>query len=313
MVRSFKRYFQDRDHQCYGGYTKDHFDTLGFMNDKYLSNNQNMISRLQNCLHKAISDEIILPKMIVIPLDEDLIQYLNHPGPNVTKALTHMIDAVMSEFSKLAAQQWEYLPKRSTREDYPKFIWIEAPLHNNFSNNVKRMKYNKALRDAAQFHDDMYALMLKKIWNPNDDSLYAADFRRFTNDGYRAYWTAIDATIKFADTILLKKKNVNGKPKEFSTQIQKIIHGNQTKSRSRSRSLSQRWDTQDIGRQSRPRSCFQHNDRYHWSRSDRQQITKKDFGHHWSNDHYTKSSKRSHSKESYRKMPTPPGYKKNRF
>ena len=44
-TRSFKQYFKDRDHLKYGGgYTKDHFEVSAFLSDKFMSNNQNMLS-----------------------------------------------------------------------------------------------------------------------------------------------------------------------------------------------------------------------------------------------------------------------------
>ena len=64
MMWSYKQYFQDRDHSIYTGYVKDHFETVAFMSDKYMSNNQNMLARLYNCLTKAVTDEVLLPKLL---------------------------------------------------------------------------------------------------------------------------------------------------------------------------------------------------------------------------------------------------------
>ena len=206
MVRSFRQYFQDKDHTLYGGYVKDHFTTSGYMSDKYMSHNQNLIGRIQNCLAKAIQEEVILPKMIVFVLDEDVLQYLNHPGPGITKAMEHLIGAIMTDCDRLIASQKEYLPKRAKKAEYPQMIWILSPLHDNFSNITECIKFNKAVESVAQFHDNTFPLQLKKIWNKTDNSLYSAEYHRFTNKGYGVYWMAIDATLKFADTILLKIK-----------------------------------------------------------------------------------------------------------
>ena len=80
MVRSFRQYFQDREQESYRGYIKKHFQTSGYMSDKYISNNPNMTGRIQNCLVKVIHDQLLLPKMIVIVLDDDIIHFINHAG-----------------------------------------------------------------------------------------------------------------------------------------------------------------------------------------------------------------------------------------
>ena len=141
---------------------------------------------------------------------------MNHLGSNLTKVLSNIIDAIMSDVDKLVKQQKEFLPKRAVKFGYPSIIWIEAPLHDNFSNNDDRIKFNRALNEAAQFHDDTFVLMLKKIWNPNDSSFYAAEYKRYTNEGYNTYWATIDATLKFADTILLKKKMTKPKKTDYA-------------------------------------------------------------------------------------------------
>ena len=138
--------------------------------------------------------------------NDDLVQYFSHSGPGLTKAMGKICNVLMTDVTSVIQLQKEFLPKKSKKSEFPKVIWIEAPLHNNFSNNQDRIKFNKALNDIVLFHDDMFALKLKKIWNPHDASLYSAEFRRYTAEFYAAYWTAIDCTVKFADTILFKKK-----------------------------------------------------------------------------------------------------------
>ena len=48
----------------------------------------------------------------------------------------------------------------------------------------------------------MWSLLLKKIWNSEDNSLYLRDSHRFAATGYMTYWMAVDRTIKFWDTAL---------------------------------------------------------------------------------------------------------------
>ena len=49
-------------------------------------------------------------------------------------------------------------------------------------------------------------LMLKKVWDSQDTNLYIQESRRFTASGLKAYWEAIDRTVRYFDSIVLKKR-----------------------------------------------------------------------------------------------------------
>ena len=85
-------------------------------------------------------------------------------------------------------------------------IWIKPPENTNFANNKLRRRFSAALDKCVTYHDHTYALELKKGLDKDDSSLYNKSDRRFTSAGYKSYWGAIDKTIKFADTLLLKKE-----------------------------------------------------------------------------------------------------------
>ena len=211
MMRSFQKHYKDRDHAEYAGYCWENFEISAFMTDRFMSNNRNMVSRLQHCFAKAISDKILLPKMVITVLDNDLIKYFGYTDgeEGLTKPLGRILDSLMKEFQSMATTQKDFLPKKAKRADYPRFIWIEAPLHKNFDNNMERRKFNCALNDVVKFHEGHYALQLKKIWDSENSNLFFPEFRRYGVEGYNKYWMTVDATIKFADTILLKKKPQN--------------------------------------------------------------------------------------------------------
>ena len=108
--------------------------------------------------------------MIIIVLDDDLITYFNDDSPGISISLGRMANSIMAEFDKLINTQKEFLPKRSKRPNYPAFIWIQAPLHNNFYNNSERVKFNRELINVARFHENTYVLPMKKIWDQADTS-----------------------------------------------------------------------------------------------------------------------------------------------
>ena len=185
-MRSFKQYYKDRNHQEFGGYLKDNFTIQAFLSDKYISNNQNMVSRFQHCFAKGIQDNILLPKYLVIVPDDDLIHYFNYDGQGLTKPYGRLINNIMHEFDKLISVQKEFLPKRSRRPNYPSIIWIEPPLHDNFVNNQEQLKFIRVLNDVAKFHEGTVVLKLKKVWDQTDSNLFSSHFGRFTPDGYKA-------------------------------------------------------------------------------------------------------------------------------
>ena len=58
----------------------------------------------------------------------------------------------------------------------------------------------------AKYHDNTYSLELKKIWDPNDPTLFCKIDRKYTAQGYTAYWEAVDKAVKYAETLLFKKE-----------------------------------------------------------------------------------------------------------
>ena len=182
------------------------------MSDKYSSINQNVISRLQHCVAKAIQEEILLPKFMVFVIDNDFISSIDSDAEEgLTKPLGRLADAIMRECDCLIEIQKDYLPKKVKKPSYPQIIWIEPPLHKNFTDNQERKKFIRAINDVSKFHENIDVLKLKKVWDTENNNLYHSYYRRFMNEGFSTYWRAIDATLKFADTILYKKKHSKDK------------------------------------------------------------------------------------------------------
>ena len=111
----------------------------------------------------------------------------------------------MSEYNKIVEMQKEYLPNKAKKLYTPMFVWIEALLHAHFSNNWERKIFNTALQTVGQLHEDVVVLPPKKIWDPENKSLFLDHENHFTTDGLRFYWEAVDKTVKYVDTILSKK------------------------------------------------------------------------------------------------------------
>ena len=57
----------------------------------------------------------------------------------------------------------------------------------------------------------MDTLPLKKVWDEQDTSFYSADTQCFSASGYKAYWEAVNKTVRYFDSIVLKKREYQGK------------------------------------------------------------------------------------------------------
>ena len=157
---------------------------------------------------EGIKDQAILPKLVVIVPDNNLISYMDFGTKfGVSRSIGRILDWLMSEYDKIISSQKDYLPSKAKREYFPQIVWIEVPENDNFShgNNLMRSKFNTALATASNFHDNEHVLELKKVWDPHSKNLFLKEERRFTATGLTDYWLAIDKTVKYTNTILFKK------------------------------------------------------------------------------------------------------------
>ena len=220
--------------QRYGaGYVRENYDVTAKLTNTFISNDRNLINRLRNLLISAIKEETLLAKLIVVVPDDDLLKLFDEDWDDVEKAMKRVINEIMSSQTKLIQIQKDYLPKKSKRLDFPQIVWIEAPLHDHFSNNYMRQKFNKCLNTTALMHEGITVLQLKKIWDPTNTNLFIAESNRYTSEGLNTYWAAVDATVRFMDTILLNKLLMKGKKKPFKPKSTNMADGrNQFKWRS---------------------------------------------------------------------------------
>ena len=177
------------------GYCRSQFDIRGFFTNKYTHHDQNAVSRIRNTLIKAIQDNVYLPKWIITVVDDDIMRYLNLESRGTIDSYKRIIDNIMKEQNKAIAIQNDYLPAKSKMKNQPQLLWIQAPHHGNFHNNDLREKWNAALTAIAPFHNNVHIMPFKKIWDPEDLTLYDKHARRYTSAGYKNYWAAVDKTI----------------------------------------------------------------------------------------------------------------------
>ena len=75
----------------------------------------------------------LLPKYIVIVLDDDLITHLNFNEEDGTATLLgSWIEWLAKELESLLQERWKQLPEKSKRL-LPFIYWVNAPTHSFFS------------------------------------------------------------------------------------------------------------------------------------------------------------------------------------
>ena len=210
--RSFEKYFQVRKAADYNSYVKAHFGVTGHFNNSFISDNPNVLSRISNLMVFALGKQIerkllLMPKLFVMVLDDDILKSLYDyvDDENLTQAIGCMLNFIMTEQECNIASYKEYLPAKCLCLDYPFILWIQAPCHDGFKNNQLRVRFNRSLEEISKLHTNVYSLVLKKVWDPQDMNLYSTDLSRFTNEGFRAYWEAVDKTIRYFDSVILQK------------------------------------------------------------------------------------------------------------
>ena len=168
-----------------------------------------MISRIANIMKFALQckvDKRLLPfpKIIVIVLDDDLLHKFA-TAHRITKPISRLINFIMIEHECAITAYKDDLPAKCLKSDWPQLLWIQVPSHHLFSNNNLHYKFNKALEEVAKLHSNMTTLMLKKVWDESNPDLYIPDHSCFSASGYTAYWEAVDRTVRYFDSVLLKK------------------------------------------------------------------------------------------------------------
>ena len=207
--RSFDQFYLSRmSADCY---IKTHFDITSYTNNMF-SENPSVIGRLGNLVKNALDNSMFnkkripLPKMIVVVPDDDIIKCLKEISQDVSKSMSRLVNYIMTEHERNIASFKAGLPAKCKKEGYPHILWILAPMHVNYPNNADRYKFNKAVEDMAKVHTNISSLELKKVWNERDDGLYIKEQQRYTTDGLKSYWEAVDKTVRYCDSVILKRK-----------------------------------------------------------------------------------------------------------
>ena len=130
MAHSYKQFFKNaRSPNGNLGYLSAHYDISSFFYS-YDDNPQgNVLNRLVNLLIMAIGEETLLPKAIIIVLNDDIMDELNHYTTGITISIGKMIEWLMNQIHNIITRYKEKLPSKSRKFKYPTVLWTLIPLH----------------------------------------------------------------------------------------------------------------------------------------------------------------------------------------
>ena len=103
MSRTFAEHFQNafdmNSSEGNSGYIRSHYDYFPFCNgNPGKLRNSNIIGRLCNEFVAGINDLIVLPKIVLVVLEADMISAADHFDDRISQVVGPMIEWVVNEF-----------------------------------------------------------------------------------------------------------------------------------------------------------------------------------------------------------------------
>ena len=152
MSRSYAEHLQnafmmdDEAENSNMGYIKAHYDCTPFCNGNVQRRlaNSNIIGRLHNEFVYAINDWIVLPKIVLIVLENDLLLAADHFTDGISQLLGQLIEWIATQLHRISIAHKEKLPTKARKFRYPHFLWIAAAHHSGFHDNYYHRKLTLA-------------------------------------------------------------------------------------------------------------------------------------------------------------------------
>ena len=182
-----------------------HYEVKVFSGYKNKDKNPSYLARMSNQLTHAITERKLLPKAIVVMMEDDLIVSLNSftNDAGISDLFKDTITWLVSAFTETITEYHNLLPPKAKKEDYTKLLWFAALHHDSFINNNIRKKFNNMLYQAVSAHDQvpMNTIKLKGFWDTKN--FHLVNKGKLTGEGLYRYWEAVDLGFKFWTEVML--------------------------------------------------------------------------------------------------------------
>ena len=96
--------------------------------------NRNVLGYLRNCLIEAIHKQVLLPKAIVIVMENNLLDSINYYQVGPSDAIEPCIEWIITEYHCTIVAYKEKLPSKSRKFRYPQILWVACMYHDGYGN-----------------------------------------------------------------------------------------------------------------------------------------------------------------------------------
>ena len=199
MTRTFQAgYTSMKEEDCY---TKRNFETTAIMTSKYKNNNSNILSRIRNAFVQTLKTCKALPKIVVVVVEDDLINFFGNSPVGANKLFGTAIDWLMTELTKTVDSFKEFIPFKAKKDNYPHFLWIMPVINIGMEEEECKLrdKFNECLMTIAPSYKNTSALKLMQVWDTRNHNLFMPMMNRISKEGEIKLWRAIDKTIRYCD------------------------------------------------------------------------------------------------------------------
>ena len=204
-------------------YSYLNYEVRAYLTSQHTLNVKNILSRLRNALITALNEHAVLPKLITIVPDDDIInQVIDDDNQELSFHYERLLSGLCNLFTKTIDCFKDLLPSKAKRENVPHILWIAPPTHYYFSddNNSRREIFGKSLEVAVNAQKGMSILKMVKFWDHNNTNLFLDESYRYSSEGLKMYWRSVDAAVHFWNVAISKKLD-KIKPKKSSVMSRK--------------------------------------------------------------------------------------------
>ena len=218
MVQSFEQHFKsafNKDNKT--DYIRTHYDVDGFCSQLIKSKfTGNILMRLNDELVRAINKHCLLPKAILIVLDDNMLDDIDHYDIRISIALGRYIEWLTNQFHRVITLHKDRMKSKSRKYKYPTFLWALIPKHDIYGHyNEFKGKFNNTVVKACRNFREMSTLHLA-AWDEHNLEYFSEG--KLSPIGLSAYWHVINKAFEEWDKCQMKMKFVE----KFGDQNQKF-------------------------------------------------------------------------------------------
>ena len=201
MLDSYTQYFAN----AFGDsgqtdYIRAHYDASGLFHGKDKLNTS-ILSRICNAFIKAINDQILFPKAVLIILEQDFITELKHCETGFSTVVGKAIEYISNQFHRIITSHKERLPSKSRKFKFPTVLWTTMPSHYDWRDmNQFRSKFNEAVKITSSLFREFDILELQ--WDDCDRTYFTKG--RLNAKGLTVYWQIVNAAFEQWDRNQMK-------------------------------------------------------------------------------------------------------------